>query len=283
MKLIRVEENLGHTRLDNGPIWISYTVAFHPGRQDPNIDKSWKKVERSGHACHKDQPRGYVFLPRNDLCFNRNCSSSTAPLSPPTVHNAWYPPVFPVRLWTDLSSSCKREGKKKERGGERKRFQFNPCQSICLLRIESFVIDELLRVMYTTCNEFGYLKEKRKRKKRKKKRGEERKRKRETTVQPTVLKNFHRLPGFLPFFLFFFSFSSGRAASAARRFGSMRAQMGLCLMKFGPSCTCHFRGISDRRPLHCLEHNLRNWREPTPPSSRFDPPRYISDSTFLVL
>lgn len=109
-----------------------------------------------------------------------------------------------IRLWTDLSSSCKREGKKKERGGERKRFQFNPCQSICLLRIESFVIDELLRVMYTTCNEFGYLKEKRKRKKRKKKRGEERKRKRETTVQPTVLKNFHRLPGFLPFFLFFF-------------------------------------------------------------------------------
>lgn len=41
----------------------------------------------------------------------------------------------------------------------------------------------------------------------------------------------------------------------------MRAQMGLCLMKFGPSCTCHFRGISDQRPLHRLEHPSRNWRE----------------------
>lgn len=65
------------------------------------------------------------------------------------------------------------------------------------------------------------------------------------------------------FFLLLFSpLVWRRAASAARRFGSMRAQMGLCLMKFGPSCTCHFRGISDRRPLHRLEHNLRNWREP---------------------
>lgn len=41
----------------------------------------------------------------------------------------------------------------------------------------------------------------------------------------------------------------------------MRAQMGLCLMKFGPSCTCHFRGISDQRPLHRLKHPSRNWRE----------------------
>lgn len=123
MKLIRVEENLGHTRLDNGPIWISYTVAFHPGRQDPNIDKSWKKVERSGHACHKDQPRGYVFLPRNDLCFNRNCSSSTAPLSPPTVHNAWYPPVFPVRVSVcgriSLPRVKEKEKRKKEEGKEK--------------------------------------------------------------------------------------------------------------------------------------------------------------------
>lgn len=29
-----------------------------------------------------------------------------------------------------------------------------------------------------------------------------------------------------------------------------------------PSCTCHFRGISDQRPLHRLEHPTRNWREP---------------------
>jgi len=59
-----------------------------------------------------------------------------------------------------------------------------------------------------------------------------------------------------------FSFSSSQGATAAaRRLGSMRAQMGLCLMKFGPSCTCHFRGISDQRPLHRLEHPSRNWRE----------------------
>lgn len=115
---------------------------------------------------------------------------------------------------------------------------------------------------------------------------EERGGKKKETRNDSSTDSFEKLPQaswLSSFFSFFFSFSSGRAASAARRFGSMRAQMGLCLMKFGPSCTCHFRGISDRRPLHCLEHNLRNWREPTPPSSRFDPPRYISDSTFLVL
>lgn len=67
--------------------------------------------------------------------------------------------------------------------------------------------------------------------------------------------SFYRLP-VLPLLS-----SSRRAASATRRFGSMRAQMRLCLMKFGSSCTCHFRSISDRRPLHCLEHTLRNWRE----------------------
>lgn len=84
-------------------------LILDAGGQDPNIDKSWKKVERSGHACRKDRPRGYIFLPRNDLCFNRNCSSSTAPLSPPTV--------FPV--WTDLSSRVRK--RKKERGGGEKK------------------------------------------------------------------------------------------------------------------------------------------------------------------
>lgn len=91
-----------------GSIMVQFEfLILDAGGQDPNIDKSWKKVERSGHACRKDRPRGYIFLPRNDLCFNRNCSSSTAPLSPPTV--------FPVRVWTDLSSSCE---KKKERQKE---------------------------------------------------------------------------------------------------------------------------------------------------------------------
>lgn len=52
-----------------------------------------------------------------------------------------------------------------------------------------------------------------------------------------------------------------KVTEATRRLESMRAQMGLCLMKFGPSCTCHFRGISDQRPLHRLEHPSRNWRE----------------------
>jgi hypothetical protein len=61
--------------------------------------------------------------------------------------------------------------------------------------------------------------------------------------------------------LLFSFFSSQGATAAARRLGSMRAQMRLCLMKFGPSCTCHFRGISDQRPLHRLEHPSRNWRE----------------------
>lgn len=104
------------------------------------------------------------------------------------------------------------------------------------------------------------------------KRKKEREREREEKKKGNAKRQFNRQfwktsTGFLAFFLLpFFPFSSGRAASAARRFGSMRAQMGLCLMKFGPSCTCHFRGISDRRPLHCLEHNLRNWREPRFPS-----------------
>lgn len=69
-----------------------------------------------------------------------------------------------------------------------------------------------------------------------------RKRKGETGVN-RQFRSFHA--GFL-FFLFFLRLGE-HSIGPQERFGSMRAQMGLCLMKFGPSCTCHFRGISRRR------------------------------------
>lgn len=175
-------------------------------------------------------------------------------------------PFFPSVSGRIFLPRVRKRKKDRKRRRRKKRFQFNPCQR-CLLRIESFVIDKLSRYVRRILL---------------------RKREEEKGNDSWTDNSFEKLPqaswlsssSFFPFF-FFLPFSSGRAASAARRFGSMRAQMGLCLMKFGPSCTCHFRGISDRRPLRCLEHNLRNWREPTPPSSRFDPPRYISNSTVL--
>lgn len=70
-----------------------------------------------------------------------------------------------------------------------------------------------------------------------------------------------RAPFFSPLPLSLSLFRPRKVTAATRRLGSMRAQMGLCLMKFGPSCTCHIRSISDQRSLHRREHPPRNWRE----------------------
>lgn len=98
-------------------------------------------------------------------------------------------PFFPSVSGRIFLPRVRKRKKDRKRRRRKKRFQFNPCQR-CLLRIESFVIDKLSRYVRRILL----------------RKGEEKK---ETTVEPTtVLKNFHRLPGFLPppFFLFFFFF-----------------------------------------------------------------------------
>lgn len=136
------------------------------------------------------------------------------------------------------------------------------------------------------CCEFIYIRiwlEEKRKKEREREREEKKKRKRETTVQPTVLKNFHRLPGFLPppfFSLFVWKSSIGR-----KTFWKYEGADGIVFNEVWPELhlplSRHLGPAAVTLPRAQFK-KLAGTPFPIPPSPRFDPPRYISDSTFLV-